>query len=575
MSIFTKKTRPWNAHLEFSGTTNIQVGERAKERLVFLGIDEETLQHVREAAQVLTPFKKEIVNHFYDNITAVDHLRGIIEDHSTVERLRKTMERYLDQFLEADVNKEYIKTRIVVGEVHSRIHLTAEHFISAHHLLLQMMTTILMEKLHHKPDDMMAAVLAVQKLAAFDQQLIVEVYMEDTFKSFLFGISEMLDHTTQLDTTKKLLVGMDAQIEETHSVSAATEEMSASINEVADYAVKVSEGTGDAVESAEQSKEVIDKALDDIKKVGGVYEQVVDRVNALDKEIEHTQNVIEIIKGIADQTNLLALNASIEAARAGEHGRGFAVVASEVRSLSEHTQEQITQITSSMESLQQVSHEVTEQIQQTGEWVEQSVTGSEYAGSALTNIVTTMKEINESISQIAAMSEEQTSTVMDIAQRNTVIYDLSSDTQEIAKQTGRLVFNLSQQMDEHRQTFFHINVAFNNKDIVKVAKTDHLHWKWKVYNMIIGIGTIDPEEVTSHESCRFGKWYYSDLPAKVREKNTFKQIEEPHKAVHHYANEAVERYSDGDLNGAQEAYDYLDKASQQVVELLTKLEQEL
>lgn len=573
MSMFTKKAKAWHEYLNYMQETNVNLDDQSiKEKLSFLSIDKDTLNNVKEAANFLEPYKEEIVNQFYGNIIAVDHLEQIINDHSTVERLRMTMVLYLEQFLQADIDEAYIQTRMIIGEVHSRIHLTADHFISAHHLLIQMMTSIVMEKLHNKPNKMMKYVIALQKLAAFDQQLIVEVYMEKTIKNFLFGISDMLNHTTQLDTTRQLITSMDEQIAETHNVTAATEEMSASIQEVANHAVKVAEKTDEAVQSATESKEVVDKALTDIQEVGSVYEDVVEKVTRLETEIKHTQNVINIIKDIAEQTNLLALNASIEAARAGEHGKGFAVVASEVRKLSEHTKEQITQITNNMTALLNVSDQVTDQINQTGNLVEQSVTGANHAGEALSGIVMTMKEINEATSQIAAMSEEQTSAVIDIAERNAIIYDHSVDSQHIAKQTAENILDLSKEMEKYRNQFFSINIQLQPKDIIRAAKTDHLLWKWKVYNMILGIEMIDLHQVTSHEQCRLGKWYYGELNSNIKNSKAFKEIEAPHKAVHDFAKLAVKHYDNGDFNAAQETFEQLQEASNTVIGRLSELE---
>jgi len=576
MNFFTKKTKSWTEYLDHARATDITpVGERVKERLAFMGINQDTLAQIKEAAHILYPYKSEMITQFYESITSVEHLQKIIVQNSTIDRLRKTMETYLEQFLQAEVNQDYVMTRIIIGQVHSRIHLTAEHFITAHQLLIQIMTAVLMEKLHHKPDRMIQAVLAVQKLATFDQQLIVEVYMEETFKSFLFGISDMLNHMTQLDTTGQLIRGMEQQIEESHSVSSATEEMTASILEVANHAVKVAEGTDAAVQSAEQSKRVINKALNEIQQVGLVYDEVLNQVNGLNQEIGHTQEVIKIIKEIADQINLLALNASIEAARAGEHGRGFSVVATEVRKLAEHTKEQITQITTSMSSLQNVSNQFTKKIGETGRLVEESVNEAQVADTELEKIVATIQGINETTTQIAAMSEEQTSSVMDIAHRNSNIFDHSSDSQEIARQTAKIVFELSRQMEAYRSSFFSINVKLNFKDTIRIAQTDHLLWKWKIHNMLLGLETIHSEQVASHENCRLGKWYYGELPDRIKNHSAFHQLEEPHKAVHHYALLAVERHEAGDKASAQEAFEHLQTASDLVVKLLTQLESEL
>ncbi len=68
--------------------------------------------------------------------------------------------------------------------------------------------------------------------------------------------------------------------------------------------------------------------------------------------------IISVIDGIAAQTNLLSLNAAIEAARAGAAGRGFSVVASEVRQLAQRSADSAREISTLIEDIGQVAHEV-------------------------------------------------------------------------------------------------------------------------------------------------------------------------------------------------------------------------
>ncbi|WP_033829468.1 methyl-accepting chemotaxis protein [Bacillus andreraoultii] len=571
MGLISFKHLSWKEFLQSRESNDInQVNNRAKNRLQFIGLQQQTLVYIQKAVKLIEPFREDILERITNHFCSSPVIEQYIEKISK-NQFKQNLSNYMNQFFRGIIDQSYIESRLAIGRLQSQLHVTPEYFIPAYQLFIQHIVTIVMEKLYKRPELMIHTVLAIEKLATYDLQLIEQSYFENTNKQLLFNVTHMLNHLTDIDTTKKLIYSMENQMDEIHSLTANTEEMHASIEEVASTIQNVAQGTTQARNFAVKSQEVITETLIDIQKLGKVYDTVINKVSQLEQEIAQTEEVITIIKEIADQTNLLALNASIEAARAGEHGKGFSVVAEEVRKLSEHTNEQISQISLSLDELHNVAHIVTEEIKETTDLMEKSVTGSEHAKSALIDIVESIESINSSNVQIAEMGEQQATATQDIANRINTIFEQSFQTQELSKETGKLVLELSNYMENFRQSFLDLNLYLEYEDIVKVTETDMLMWKWKVYNVILGIEHIKPEEVTSHKDCLLGQWYYSDLPEHVKNSSTFKQIEEPHKAVHDLTKQAIDLYNQGDRAGAEEALSKLTEEIELVQTLMKKM----
>jgi len=171
------------------------------------------------------------------------------------------------------------------------------------------------------------------------------------------------------------------------AVAAASEELTASINEISQQITRSSTVTQSAVQKAQAADSTIKQLSQSAQKIN---------------------EIVEVIGTIAGQINLLALNATIESARAGEAGKGFAVVASEVKTLAGQTSKATEAISDQVRDIQTVINAVV---------------------TALTDIQTTVNEMGGISTTIASAMEEQGAATNEIA-RN--IQMTSAKVQEVS-----------------------------------------------------------------------------------------------------------------------------------------------
>ena len=175
------------------------------------------------------------------------------------------------------------------------------------------------------------------------------------------------------------------------TVAAATEELHASISEISRQVAQASETANLAVAETDRTNTTVEGLAAAAQKIG---------------------EVVSLIQNIASKTNLLALNATIEAARAGESGRGFAVVATEVKALATQTAKATEDISAQIAAIQQESNN---------------------AVTAIKTIGTTIAQMNEIATAIAAAVEQQSAATRDIAQN---IQEVSKGTNEVSANVG-------------------------------------------------------------------------------------------------------------------------------------------
>ncbi len=140
------------------------------------------------------------------------------------------------------------------------------------------------------------------------------------------------------------------------------------------------------------------------------------------------------------------------------------------------------------------------------------------------------------ISSIATTSEEQGYAANEIAQSTALINEgAQTNTQDIYKVID-VIESMNEVIINQLKSLEKFKIPY--RDLI-LAKSDHLMWKKRLTELLLGRVNIRPEEVSDHHHCRLGKWYYGIGMQNYGHIPEFSKLEEPHAQVHAMAREIV------------------------------------
>jgi len=200
-----------------------------------------------------------------------------------------------------------------------------------------------------------------------------------------------------------------------NELSSRTEQQASALQQTAASMEELKITVRQNADNAHSAKQLVESANSSARKGGDVMVNLDSIMREITENSRQIADINGVIDSIANQTNILALNAAVEAARAGEQGRGFAVVAGEVRSLAKRSADAAKEIR-----------------QLINVCVANMNTGSqevELAGTAMDEVVKSVTQVTDIMSEITSASDEQSTGINQIAQ---AVNEMDSVTQQNA-----------------------------------------------------------------------------------------------------------------------------------------------
>ena len=318
------------------------------------------------------------------------------------------------------------------------------------------------------------AELSLQKTVAEIQSLVAEAASSNlstridlqgkagSLRELCEGLNGLLDTFSevinQIKTSADTIFVAASEIAQGNAdLSSRTEEQAANLEETASSMEELTSTVKLNADNAKQANILADQATNVAAGGGDLIQQVVVTMGSINESSRKIADIIGVIDGIAFQTNILALNAAVEAARAGDQGRGFAVVASEVRTLAQRS-------ANAAKDIKGLISDSVKKIESGNALVNKS-------GETMKEVVTSIKRVNDIMSEISAASTEQSTGIEEISTAISQMDEMTQQNAALVEEAAAAAESLQSQADELTRSVAKFKLAGNQQSHASGARS--------------------------------------------------------------------------------------------------------
>lgn len=420
-------------------------------------------------------------------------------------------------------------------------------------------------------------------------------------KEFEQAVTKNMDSVIRMSAMDLTLEANVNTVENINSsISNAVHAISESAESTANIAEEVSKAhenlTATIIEVADESNiimEDIRNCENELTAITGLSSSAISTAMDMKNDIyglldiiQNMNKAIEAINSISSQTNLLALNASIEAARAGEAGRGFAVVADEIRKLADETKSLTGEMGAFVTSIQEASQKSSDSVDTTVRELEQINDNIQNVWKITGNNRKSMDNISDSVSSLAAVSEEISSSMNELDNQMHHVSDecnkLREDTDllSISSQSIAELVEPSKKIEKHLEETAQIMGAMaqdafymmDNQIVINCLNNAiEAHKNW--LNTLKEIAQTEKVKIlqTDYKKCGLGRFYYAFKPLNPKVTGLWNGLEGKHKAFHSYGTKMLSAVNSGHTGELRQIYEEAETCSNELISDFHKL----